>query len=268
VTQARDTLVLDQVSKVYPNGVHALEIVSVTVQPGEILAIVGGSGCGKSTLLRAVCGLDVASSGDVTLGGVTIHAPHEKIGIVFQEPRLLPWLTVADNVGFGLEGLSSAERETRVRAALARVGLADKAGVWPRELSGGQAQRVALARALVPRPEVLLLDEPFSALDAFTRADLQDHLLDLWADSRPTLLLVTHDVDEAVVLADRVLVMRPRPGRIFEEIVCDLPRPRDRQSAAFDFAKRRVLAALDRSLDRKSQDFAETKADPGAAMWW
>ncbi len=122
--------------------------------------------------------------------------------------------------------------------------------MWPRELSGGQAQRVAIARALVPRPEVLLLDEPFSALDAFTRTDLQDHLLDLWADARPTLILVTHDVDEAIVLADRVMVMRPRPGRIFDEIDVDLPRPRDRQSAAFDFVKRRVLAALDRSLNR------------------
>lgn len=261
-------LQLEGVGKTYPNGAHALEGVSFAVEPGEIVAIVGGSGCGKSTMLRAIAGLDTPSRGRVVLDGATVTAPHEKIGIVFQEPRLLPWLTVADNVGFGLEGLSSAERDARVRGALARVGLADKAGVWPRELSGGQAQRVALARALVPRPEVLLLDEPFSALDAFTRADLQDHLLDLWADSRPTLLLVTHDVDEAVVLADRVLVMRPRPGRIFEEIVCDLPRPRDRQSAAFDFAKRRVLAALDRSLDRKAQDHAETKADPGAAMWW
>ena len=144
----------------------------------------------------------------------------------------------------------SAERAQRVAAALKRVGLADKAGVWPRELSGGQAQRVAIARALVPRPEVLLLDEPFSALDAFTRTDLQDHLLDLWADAKPTLILVTHDVDEAIVLADRIMVMCPRPGRIFDEIDVDLPRPRDRQSAAFDFVKRRVLAALDRSLQR------------------
>ena len=136
-------------------------------------------------------------------------------------------------------------------------------------MSGGQAQRVAIARALVPRPEVLLLDEPFSALDAFTRADLQDHLLDLWADSRPTLILVTHDVEEAIVLADRIIVMRPRPGRLFEEIEDDLPRPRDRQSAAFDHVKRRVLAALDRSLGRDiSVDDRETKAEPGAAMWW
>ena len=143
-----------------------------------------------------------------------------------------------------------AERRERVADALDRVGLTDKAKVWPRELSGGQAQRVAIARALVPRPQVLLLDEPFSALDAFTRADLQDHLLSLWADLKPTLIVVTHDVEESVVLADRIIVMRPHPGRLFEEIEADLPRPRDRQSAAFDFVKRRVLAALDRSLER------------------
>jgi sulfonate transport system ATP-binding protein len=158
---------------------------------------------------------------------------------------LLPWLKVADNVGFGLGDRPRSERAQRVATALKRVGLAEKAAMWPRELSGGQAQRVAIARALVPRPQVLLLDEPFSALDAFTRADLQDHLLDLWADAKPTLILVTHDVDEAIVLADRVMVMCPRPGRIFDQIEVDLPRPRDRQSAAFDFVKRRVLAALD-----------------------
>ena len=161
------------------------------------------------------------------------------------------------------------ERKARVAGALERVGLAEKARVWPRELSGGQAQRVAILRALVPRPRVLLLDEPFSALDAFTRADLQDHLLDLWADLRPTLVMVTHDVEEAIVLADRIMVMRPRPGRVYEEIACDLPRPRDRQSAAFDFVKRRVLAALDRSLDRAVvTDDGETRAAAGGGLWW
>ncbi|NWG22975.1 MAG: ABC transporter ATP-binding protein [Pseudorhodoplanes sp.] len=262
-------LALDRVGKTYPNGVRALDGVTLDVAPGEIVAVVGGSGCGKSTLLRAISGLDRPSQGSVLLDGTRIVEPHEKIGIVFQEPRLLPWLTVADNVGFGLADRPAAERRERVAAALDRVGLADKAKVWPRELSGGQAQRVAIARALVPRPEVLLLDEPFSALDAFTRADLQDHVLDLWAELRPTLILVTHDVDEAVVLADRVIVMRPRPGRIFEQIEDDLPRPRDRQSAGFDFVKRRVLAALDRSLDRAATvDEGQTRAESGAALWW
>jgi sulfonate transport system ATP-binding protein len=262
-------LELDRVSKIYPNGVQALDGVSFSVGPGEIVAIVGGSGCGKSTLLRAISGLDTPSQGRILLDGEPVTQPHERIGIIFQEPRLLPWLTVAANVGFGLEDRPRAERNERVAKALARVGLSDKANMWPRELSGGQAQRVAIARALVPRPEVLLLDEPFSALDAFTRVDLQDHLLDLWADLRPTLVLVTHDVDEAVVLADRIMVMRPRPGRIFEEIASELPRPRDRQSAAFDFVKRRVLAALDRSLQRaKTVDDTQTTTSAGAALWW
>ncbi len=258
---------LDQVGKTYPNGVNALERFSATIKPGEIVAVIGGSGCGKSTLLRAIAGLDRASRGTITLDGDVITAPHPKIGIIFQEPRLLPWLSVADNVAFGLDGLSKQERTARVTQALSRVGLADKAGVWPRELSGGQAQRVAIARALVPRPEVLLLDEPFSALDAFTRRDLQDHLLDLWADSRPTLILVTHDVDEAVVLADRIVVMRPRPGRLFEEIPVFLSRPRDRTSALFEDLKRRVLTSLDQSLDRAVPD-RQDQALTGEAMWW
>jgi sulfonate transport system ATP-binding protein len=262
-------LVLERVGKTYPNGVHALGAVSLDVELGEIVAVIGGSGCGKSTLLRAISGLDPASEGAIVLDGERITAPHEKIGIIFQEPRLLPWLKVVDNVGFGLSDRPKAERKQRVATALKRVGLADKATVWPRELSGGQAQRVAIARALVPRPEVLLLDEPFSALDAFTRTDLQDHLLDLWADAKPTLILVTHDVDEAIVLADRVMVMCPRPGRILDGIDVDLPRPRDRQSAAFDFVKRRVLAALDRSLNRAGLGSEnEPKAEAGAAMWW
>jgi sulfonate transport system ATP-binding protein len=260
-------LVLERVGKIYPNGVNALERFSAEIQLGEIVAIIGGSGCGKSTLLRAVAGLDRATSGTVTLDDISIAAPHAKIGIIFQEPRLLPWLSVAGNIGFGVSELPANVRREKVAQALARVGLADKAGAWPRELSGGQAQRVAIARAPVPQPEVLLLDEPFSALDAFTRRDLQDHLLDLWADTRPTLVLVTHDVDEAVVLADRVFVMRPRPGRLFEEIRINLARPRDRNSPVFDNFKRRVLTALDRSLDRSVPDL-EAKSNAGEAMWW
>src|SRR3954470_4073602 len=162
-------LALDSLSKTYPNGVHALERFSIEIRPAEIVAIIGGSGCGKSTLLRAIAGLDRAISGSVTLDNELITAPHAKIGIIFQEPRLLPWLNVAGNTGFGLSELPAVTRHERVARALARVGLSDKAQAWPRELSGGQAQRVAIARALVAQPEVLLLDEPFSALDAFTR---------------------------------------------------------------------------------------------------
>jgi len=262
-------LAIENVGKTYPNGVRALDGVSLEVGLGEIVVVVGGSGCGKSTLLRVVSGLDRPTQGAITLDGTPITAPHEKIGIVFQEPRLLPWLSVADNVGFGLEDRPKEERNARVAMQLERVALYDKATVWPRELSGGQAQRAALARALVTRPEVLLLDEPFSALDAFTRVDLQDHLLDLWADTKPTLVVVTHDVDEAVVLADRIMVMRPRPGRMFAEVEADLPRPRDRQSAAYDSVKRRVLTALDRSLDRAVPAQADdVRASTGAALWW
>jgi sulfonate transport system ATP-binding protein len=240
-------LALTNVGKTYPNGVRALDGVSLTIAPSEIVTVVGGSGCGKSTLLRIVCGLDRPSDGRVLLRGVSIDQPHEEIGMVFQEPRLLPWLSVADNVGFGLEERPREERTDRVSRLLARVGLAEKAGAWPRELSGGEGQRVSLARALIMRPQVLLFDEPFSALDAFTRVDLQDHLLDVWADGKPTLIIVTHDVEEAVVLGDRIVVMGPRPGRVLAEIAASLPRPRDRGSAAFDQVKRRVLATLDRS---------------------
>src|SRR5262245_22266646 len=262
-------LSLYNVGKTYPNDVRALDGVTLQIGRAEIVVVVGGSGCGKSTLLRLISGLDRPSQGTITLDGTPITAPHAEIGIVFQEPRLLPWLSVANNVAFGLEDRPREARNGRVSKQLERVGLHDKADVWPRELSGGQAQRAALARALVMRPEVLLLDEPFSALDAFTRADLQDHLLDLWADLRPTLLVVTHDVDEAVVLADRIDVMRPRPSRVFAEIEAYLPRPRDRQSAAFDAVKRRVLNALDRSLDRAVKPgHDDVRASQGAALWW
>jgi sulfonate transport system ATP-binding protein len=260
---------LTNVCKTYPNGLRALDSVTLNVAPGEIVAVVGASGCGKSTLLRIICGLERPTAGRVARDGTRIEGPREEIGIVFQEPRLSPWLPVDRNVGFGLENRPSRERADRIAAHLARVGLGEKAGVWPRELSGGQAQRVSLARALIMRPQVLLLDEPFSALDAFTRADLQNHLLDLWADGKPTLVVVTHDVDEAVVLADRIVVMRPRPGRVLAEIASGLPRPRDCQSAGFDHARQRILAALDHSRDRATKiDDDQTESELGAGSAW
>jgi sulfonate transport system ATP-binding protein len=208
------------------DGAPALADIDLVVDAGEIVAIVGTSGAGKSTLLRIVGGLDPASSGAVRLDGQPVVGPSDQLGFVFQEPRLMPWLTVRDNVEFGLGRLPPRERQARARAALDRVGLAHAAGALPRQLSGGMAQRVALARALVARPKVLLLDEPFSALDAFTRLSLQQHLLEIWRDGRPTMLFVTHDIDEALRLADRVVVLLGRPGRIRCEREVAVPRPR------------------------------------------
>jgi len=255
-------LSIESIDKTYPNGTEALARANLSVKEGEIVAVVGGSGCGKSTLLRLAAGLDRASRGRIRLDGETIEAPHPEVGLVFQEPRLLPWLTVAQNIGFGLSDRSREERERLVREVLARVGLADYAARWPRELSGGQAQRVAIARALAPKPKVLLLDEPFSALDAFTRASLQEHLLDLWEAFRPTLVLVTHDVEEAAFLADRVLVMRPRPGRFIAEFELGIARPRDRYGPAVEAAKRKILRALDLSLrgQREGEELAPAAA--------
>lgn len=241
-------LELRHLSKTYANGTAALRQFHLSIQPGEAVAIIGGSGCGKSTLLRLISGLEPASSGSVVLNGKTISAPHPEVGLVFQEPRLLPWLTVADNIGFGLEALSKEERQTRVQEALIRVGLAEQGSKWPRELSGGMAQRVALARALVSRPDVLLLDEPFSALDALTRSDLQDHLVELWQSTGPTLILVTHDIEEALVIADRIIVLRPRPGRLDTVLEVDLARPRIRDAEDFETVKRQLRAALEASL--------------------
>lgn len=243
-------LSLANIGKTYPNGTVALRDISLSIGAGEIVAVVGGSGCGKSTLLRLISGLDHPTAGTIEVDGVRITAPHPAVGIVFQEPRLLPWLTVEANVGFGLSHLPRVKRRDTVHAALKRVGLEGYALRWPRELSGGQSQRVAIARALVTRPSVLLLDEPFSALDAFTRVELQDHLLEIWEDVRPTLVLVTHDIEEAVALASRVVVMRPFPGRVEHVSEVRLPRPRDRLSHAFDDEKRAILSALDTTLAR------------------
>jgi sulfonate transport system ATP-binding protein len=254
-------LYVEAAEKTYPNGTRALAGLNLVVEEGEIVAVVGGSGCGKSTFLRLAAGLDQPTRGRIRLDGEIITRPDPLVGLVFQEPRLLPWLTVEQNVGFGLMERPHAERKRLVHELLARVGLLHCAQCWPRELSGGQAQRVAIARALAPHPRVLLLDEPFSALDAFTRASLHEHLLDLWRALKPTLVLVTHDVEEAAVLADRVLVMEPNPGRIAAEIEVELARPRDRYGSEIEAMKRRILWALDKSLRRTSgEDLAPAAA--------
>ena len=237
-----------QIGRAFPGGTVALDNISLTIAAGEIVSIVGGSGCGKSTLLRLLAGLDRPSWGSVWVDGKELTAPHPSIGVIFQEPRLMPWLTVRQNVGFGLAHLPAVERRARVDAALENVGLLDYGKRWPRELSGGQSQRVSIARALVMQPSVLLLDEPFSALDAFTRVELQEHLLELWSGSKPTLVIVTHDIEEAVALGSRLVVLKPKPGRVATIFDVQLERPRDRVSESFGEEKRRVLAALDHSL--------------------
>jgi sulfonate transport system ATP-binding protein len=261
-------LTLAQLSKTYADGTRALADVTLTVHAGEIVALIGGSGCGKTTLLRLVAGLDRTSAGTIHLDGEAITEPHPAVGLVFQEPRLLPWLSVADNVGFGLDALPKAERRERIAHALEKVGLADHAGRWPRDLSGGQQQRVSIARAFVTNPKVLLLDEPFSALDAFTRASLHEHLLGLWEETRPMVVLVTHDVGEAVSLADRVVVMRPKPGRVDDELPLSLARPRDRTALPFEAATRRVMLALEGSLREPAPNGTRQRDQQAAALWW
>jgi sulfonate transport system ATP-binding protein len=260
-------LLIDQVSRIFPGGQEALRAIALSIPQGEIVAMVGGSGCGKTTLLRLVAGLDAPSSGQIALDGADLCEPSPDVGIIFQEPRLLPWLSVADNIGFGIAHLDKSEREERISSVLLRIGLAGYEKRWPRELSGGQAQRVAIARALVTKPKVLLLDEPFSALDAFTRASLHEHLLALWETERLSVLIVTHDVDEAVTLADRIVVMQPKPGRIFTEIPVELPRPRDKRSDEFHLMGRRVLDALDGSLS-EGQSSSKAASSDATAFWW
>lgn len=260
-------LTIRSLSKIYANGVHALANVNLQVAQGEIIAVVGGSGCGKSTLLRLVAGLDLPTEGSIVVDGEAIAAPHPAIGMVFQESRLLPWLTVARNIAFGIDALPSAEQDRRVDQALKLIGLEGYGARLPKELSGGQAQRVAIARALVAQPKVLLMDEPFSALDPMTRHSLQGQVIDLWKAYKPTMLMVTHDAEEAVALADRVIVMAPKPGRIADEILIVSGRPRDRSEDSFEMAKRRVLSALDETMTEGGKTRAE-KVAAGAGSWW
>jgi sulfonate transport system ATP-binding protein len=237
-------LQIRRVSKRF-DELQALGEIDLAVDRGEIVGIVGTSGCGKSTLLRIVGGLELPTSGTVVLDGVAVVGPRPEVGLVFQEPRLMPWLSVRDNVEFALSKRPRQQRRPLAEAALARVGLGAFADALPQQLSGGMAQRAAIARALVARPEVLLLDEPFSALDAFTRFSLQDHLLDIWRAEQPTMLFVTHDIEEALVLSDRVVVMRAKPGRVHAQYRIDLARPRRRAEARLQAWKERILEDLD-----------------------
>ncbi len=222
-----------------------LQNVRLRIEEGEVVTLVGASGCGKSTLLRVIAGLDTEHDGTVALRGQTLSGLTRDIRFVFQEPRLFPWLTVAQNVSFDLRGRGHSLDHDRVEKLLREVGLTGLGHALPKQLSGGQAQRVAIARGLYTQPALLLLDEPFSAVDAFTRIKLQALLLQVARTHGVTVLMVTHDIDEAAVLSDRVLVMDANPGTVHAEIDIDLPRPRGRDDALTAAHARLVRGALE-----------------------
>jgi NitT/TauT family transport system ATP-binding protein len=228
---------------------RALEPVNLAVAENDFIAILGPSGCGKSTLLRLIAGLDTPSAGTARLDGRAILAPGADRGMVFQSYTLFPWLTVEQNVAFGLRetGVPEAERRRLAAAWIERVGLQGFERHWPKQLSGGMQQRTAIARALANRPRMLLLDEPFGALDQQTRGLMQEMLLGIWERERTTVLFVTHDIEEAIFMASRVLVMTARPGRIKTELAIDLPHPRAytvKTSAEFSKLKARLTEEI------------------------
>jgi sulfonate transport system ATP-binding protein len=229
----RQTIEIRGLRKHYPvdgKSLSVLEGLNLTVEPGSFLSIVGASGCGKSTLLRLLTGLDVEYEGEIRVGGEPVRGTSLDRGIVFQEHRLFPWLTVRQNIGLGLENAtwSAEKKHAAIEEHIALVGLTGFADAYPHQLSGGMAQRAAIARGLVNQPSILLLDEPFGALDALTRSRLQGELQRIWQAEGITMILVTHDVDEAVYLGDRVVVLQPRPGRIRRVVDVPVPHPRDR----------------------------------------
>ena len=223
--------------------------ITLTVDKREIVCLLGGSGCGKSTLLRGLAGLSSPQAGSVHFLGEPLLQPHPRAALVFQQPSLLPWLNVEGNVGFGLDfarqpAIERSARKTRVQQAIDAVGLAGRAQAYPAQLSGGQAQRVALARALAREPELLFADEPFSALDAITRAEMQTLLVELVHRWHTAVLLVTHDIDEAILVADSILLMAGQPGRIVREWRVDLPHPRAEHAAGVVALRLDILQAL------------------------
>ncbi|MFS0828922.1 ABC transporter ATP-binding protein [Pseudomonas phoenicis] len=236
----------ERVGKSFTVDGQALEAIrdfNLAIDEGEFIAIVGASGCGKSTLLRLLVGLDTDFSGSIRIDGQPVQGIGAERGIVFQEHRLFPWLSVEQNIGLGLvnERLTQGERARRIHEHVLLVGLSGFETAYPHQLSGGMAQRVAIARGLVASPRILLLDEPFGALDALTRQQLQDELLAIRERSGITTLLVTHDAEEATYLADRVVVLEPRPGRIKSVVDIDLPHPRQRTGVALHGLRERVL---------------------------
>jgi NitT/TauT family transport system ATP-binding protein len=229
-------------------GTEALEAVNLDVKEGEFVCVVGPSGCGKSTLLNVIAGFLPPSRGSVLIEGVPVLEPDPRRIFVFQENSVFPWLTVAENIGFGLAGLARRERERIVARYVEMVGLAGCEDAYPRELSGGMRQRVEIARALAVDPRIIYLDEPFAALDFITRLKLRSELTEIWESEKKTVIFVTHDIEEAIQLADRVVVMSRRPATIQEVVEVDLPRPRDISSSLYGAYRDRIFATMGMSL--------------------
>lgn len=224
----------------------ALEDINLTINDGEFVCIVGASGCGKSTLLRLIAGLMPPTSGEIVLNGEKIEGTSAKRGMVFQAPTLFPWLTVGENVAFGLKIQNKKEELHRVDELLDMIGLLEFKDSYPNQLSGGMAQRVSLIRTMINEPQVFLLDEPLGALDAFTRMNIQDELISLWLKKRNSMIMVTHDVDEAIYMSTRIIVMAPRPGRVLKDIKIDLEEGfRNRISDEFLEYRKIIMDLLD-----------------------
>lgn len=224
----------------------ALEDINLTINDGEFVCIVGASGCGKSTLLRLIAGLMPPTSGEIVLNGEKIEGTSAKRGMVFQAPTLFPWLTVGENVAFGLKIQNKKEELHRVDKLLDMIGLLEFKDSYPNQLSGGMAQRVSLIRTMINEPQVFLLDEPLGALDAFTRMNIQDELISLWLKKRNSMIMVTHDVDEAIYMSTRIIVMAPRPGRVLKDIKIDLEEGfRNRISDEFLEYRKIIMDLLD-----------------------
>jgi len=252
-----DEIRIQHVAKEYKsngNSLKAVDDVSFDIRDSEFICLVGPSGCGKSTLLRMIAGLEPVSSGEILMGNKKVTSPSPSIGFVFQEYTLFPWRTVEKNVEFGLEikKLSPTEREQVASKYLDMVGLSKFKDSYPHQLSGGMRQRTAIARTLAVNPEILLMDEPFGALDAQTRNILQEQLLDIWHKEKKKVLFVTHNVDEAVFLADKVIIMTARPGRIKDIINIDIPRPRVRTETEVNKVRTVILKSLFEEVQKLS----------------
>jgi NitT/TauT family transport system ATP-binding protein len=242
---------IDAVTKAFHDrsgggDVVAIDDITLSIAANDFVCLLGPSGCGKSTLLNIIAGFEKPTRGRVSVDGEAVTAPGADRGVVFQQPTLMPWLTVTENIAFHLKlkGVARTERRERAQAFIDLVGLRGFEAHYPSELSGGMSQRVGIARALIMDPRVILMDEPFAALDAQTREEMQEELVAIWQRQRGTIVFVTHSVDEALVLGNRIVVMTRRPGRIRDVVAFDLPRPRDVTGAAFNDVKRHLLGLI------------------------